>query len=337
MARKILGGCVIVIVMAVALCMQSCTSSDFKVSAELKGLGSQNVRVAYRGADGGIVDSWITAQNDALVITGKCSEPTLLMVYNSMSVPVMRLLISGGDKLEVKGSISSPYELEIKGSDIMEEWNKFVVKHKNEYDMNNAPKLNEAIEKYVKDNPKSLVSTLLVLLDYAPSDDNKVAQLLKEIDDSAKPESIMESFNTITLRLKNPNTSLTSLNLLEMESDDFKVAKLAGTKPSVILFWDKDLENNKRSSAFEELKMLDTTRVNIIDINIDSDSTQWRNTVAATASKWKHYWAPGSMMNSELLRLQIKTTPTIIVTDSLGHQQYRGDDPIKARQTAESF
>ncbi len=336
MAKKILDKVAIMLVLAVACCLHSCINDDFKVNVELNGLGNQNVRVVYRGADGGIVDSWLTAQNDALLIEGKCAGPTLLMVYNSMSVPMFRLVVDADDELEVKGNVTEPNQLEVKGSDVMKQWNDFVFKHKNEYDMSNTPALNAAIEKYVKDNPRSVVSTLLVLIDYAPANVSKVAQLLKGIDNSAKPESLMESYDLITQKGKNAVTTLTSLNLLEMESDDFKAAQFKGTKPSVILFWDKDMESDKRRSAFEELKMLDTTRVNVVDINIDSDSTRWRSMVTEAQAVGKHYWVPGSIMNSELLKLQITSTPTIIVTDSLGRQQYRGNDPVIARQTVES-
>ena len=334
MSKKYLAAVVLMI-----LCLlSSCSSNSFKVSAELKGLGSQNVRVVYRNAEGGITDAWITAQKDKLEITGDCNSPSLLMVYNGMSVPILRLVVSGGDKLEVKGKITEQYNLEVKGSETMEQWNNFVVKHKSEYDSPSAVKLNTAIEKFVKDNPNSLVSTILVLIDFAPDDDDsRVAKLLNSIDENAKPQSLMESYDIIFLSAKKGDTSIITLNLLEMTSDDFEVAKFAGDKPSVIYFWDKDMETQKRDDAFEELKMLDLTRVNIVDINIDSDSAQWRNTIASTQTTWKHYWVPGSMMNSRLLRLQIKSTPTFIVTDSLGKQQYRGNNPIKARQTVESL
>lgn len=337
MAKNILGRCFLLVIMAAVCLLQGCSSKGFKVTAEIKGLGNQNVRVVYKGADGGIVDSWIMAQNNALVVTGDCSSPTLLMVYNGMNVPILRLVVSGGDKLEVKGSITEQYQLQVKGSQVMEQLNDFILKHKAEYSMSNSPKLNAAIEEYVKANPKSVVSTLLVMLDYASADNDKVEKLLSSIDDSAKPKTIMDSYNMIAMRTKAGATSITSLNLLEMESDDFEVAKLTGlSRRSVLFFWDKDMETSKRDAAFEELKMLDSSQVNIMDVNIDSDSVQWRNIVGKTSTTWKHYWAPGSMMNSQLLRLQITTTPTIIVTDSVGKVKYRGTDPIKARQTAES-
>lgn len=338
MARFSFGKWAIVIIAIATWIVQGCTSSDFKVNIELKGLGNQNVRVVYRNAEGGIADSWIMAQNDAVEITGNCTDPSLLMVYNSMSVPIARLVVSGGDKLEVKGEVANSNQLQVKGSDVMEQWNDFVVKHRTEYDMSNAVKLNAEIEKYVKDNPKSMVSTLLVLVDYAPGDDaGKVPELLKLIDESAKPKSLMDSYNLAMMRVKTGVTSITSLNLLEMNSDDFEMARFTGSKPSVICFWDNEGAPHKRSAAFEEMKMLDSTRVNIVDINIGSDSTQWRSTVAATGTTWKHYWVPGSMMNSAIMKLQVTTTPTIIVTDSLGKQLYRGSDPIRARQTLESL
>ena len=57
MAKKILDKVAIMLVLAVACCLHSCINDDFKVNVELNGLGNQNVRVVYRGADGGIVDS----------------------------------------------------------------------------------------------------------------------------------------------------------------------------------------------------------------------------------------------------------------------------------------
>jgi len=321
------------------LCLlPSCSSDSFKVSAKLKGLGQQNVRVVYCNADGGFTDAWVTAKKDELAITGTCTSPTILMVYNSMSVPIMRLVVSSGDNLDITGSVTEQYNLQVKGSETMKKWNDFIVKHKSDYISSNTTKLNAAIEKYVKDNPKDMVSTLLVLIDYAPTDDgNNVARLLEIIDNSAKPETLMESYNVMMNRVKKGETSITSLNLLEMKSGDFESVRFTGGKPNVILFWDKELMTHERSTAFDELKALDTTRVHVVDINIDSDSTMWHNNVATTGATWRHYWVPGSMMNSEIMKLNVTSTPTFIVTDSLGKQKYRGADAIKARKTAESL
>lgn len=334
MSRK----CLTAVALMLMCLLPSCSSNSFKVSAKLKGLGQQNVRVAYFNADGGLTDAWVAAQNDELLITGDCTSPTLLMVYNSMSVPIMRLVVSGGDNIDITGSITEQYSLQVKGSETMEEWNNFVVKHKSDYNSLNSAKLNAAIEKYVKDNPKSLVSTLLVLVDYAPNDDgNKVARLLESIDKSAKPETLMESYNVMATRARKGDTSITSLNLLEMKTGDFESVNFRGGKPSVILFWDKNLDTQARKAAFGELMDLDTTRIQVLDINIDSDSTMWHNDVTKTGTTWKHYWVPGSMMNSAIVRLNLTSTPTIIITDSIGKQIYRGDNPIKTRQTAESL
>lgn len=87
----------------------------------------------------------------------------------------------------------------------------------------------------------------------------------------------------------------------------------------------------------EELKMLDTARVQIMDINLDIDSIGWYQATMQDNTSWKHYWVPGSMMNSSIVNLKVKNTPTIIVTDSLGKQKYRGTDAIIARQTVEEM
>lgn len=312
-------------------------NKPFKVKAELQGLGSQQVKVVYSGADGGIVDYWARCENNSFEIEGTCSNPSLLMVYNKMNVPIIKLVVAGGDKLEVKGKILEPYDLRVEGSEMAKQYNDFLVKHKTEYKSANTQALNTAIENFVKDNPKSIVSTVLVMLDYSPGDDTAIDKLLEKIDDSAKPESLIDSYNLLKARAKKPATKLTSLNIFEQSTGDFQMAHIKGDKPSVIVFWDRELGSNKRKEIFDEMKMLDLSQVQVMDISLDIDSTGWYFATHQDGTTWKHYWVPGSMMNGEIVNLQVNTTPTIIVTDSLGNQQYRGDNPIKARQTVENI
>jgi len=319
------------------LAMGSCSESKFRLKAKLKGLGSQNVKVVYFSADGNSVEMWKAAEKDVLMIEGSCASPSLFIVYNSMNVPVFKTVVSDGDEIEVEGKIVEPYEIKIKGSETAEKWNAFVLKYKKEYQMTVSQPLNAEIEKYVKQNPNDLLSTILVLVDYVPSDISKTDKLLESIDDSAKPLSLMNSYNTLKSRQQKPITSIRSMNLLEMESQDLQAAVIEGSKPSVLMFWSKDVEDQDYDMAIEELKMIDGERVQIMDINIDSDSVGWYKKVDQEGSTWKHYWVPGSIMNSQVIKLQITSVPTIIVTDSTGVQKYRGDNAVKARQTVEGM
>ena len=335
MSRVLVMACLMLVVALMCGCKKE--NKPFKVKVELKGLGSQNVRVVYSGADGGIVDEWLQCDKNIVEINGSCANPSLLIVYNVMNVPIVKLIVASGDELEVKGKVIDQYELTVKGSEAAEQYNSFMVKHKNEYKATNGQALNTAIENFVKDNPKSIVATVLVLLDYSADDDAKIDQLLSKIDDSAKPESLMASYNLLKARSKKPATKITSLNMLEQSSGDFAVASIKGDKPSLILFWDRELGTSERTAIFEEMKMIDPSRAQVMDISLDIDSTGWYYATHRDGATWKHYWVPGSMMNGEIASLQVDKTPTIIVTDSLGNQQYRGDNAIKARQTIENI
>ncbi len=340
MTRNIKGHMLVMVSLALIMAvMCGCKKENkpFKLNVELKGLGAQQVRVVYCGADGGVIDSWVKCENNAFEIEDKCSNPSLLMVYNQMNVPIVKLIIAGGEKLEVKGKILEPYELDVKGSETAEQYNSFMVKHKMDYKSANCQALNKAIENFVKDNPTSLVSTVLVMLDYSPDDDAQIDRLLEKIDDKAKPESLVESYNLLKARKKTPATKITSLNIFEQSSGDFETARIAGNKPSIIVFWDRELGESNRKQIFDELKMIDASQAQVLDISLDIDSTGWHHATHQDATTWKHYWVPGSMMNSEIVSLQVDKTPTIIVTDSLGQQQYRGDDPIKARQAIQNL
>lgn len=334
-SRILVMACLALVIAVMCGCKKE--NRPFKVKIALQGLGSQQVKVVYSGADGGIVDYWAKCENNAFEIEGTCSNPSLLMVYNKMNVPIIKLIVAGGDKLEVNGKILEPYNLKVEGSEMAKQYNDFLVRHKMEYQSANSQALNTAIENYVKDNPKSIVSTALVMLDYSPSDDTAIDKLLDKIDDSAKPESLMASYNLLKARSKKPITKITSLNIFEQSSGDFQMAKIKGDKPSLIFFWDRDLGLSDRNKIIEEMKMIEPSQAQLMDISLDIDSTGWYYATHQNNTSWKHYWVPSSMMNGEIVGLQVDKIPTIIVTDSLGNQQYRGDDPIKARQTIENI
>lgn len=334
-SRILVMACLALVIAVMCGCKKD--NRPFKVKIALQGLGSQQVKVVYSGADGGIVDYWAKCENNAFEIEGTCSNPSLLMVYNKMNVPIIKLIVAGGDKLEVNGKILEPYNLKVEGSEMAKQYNDFLVRHKMEYQSANSQALNTAIENYVKDNPKSIVSTALVMLDYSPSDDTAIDKLLDKIDDSAKPESLMASYNLLKARSKKPITKITSLNIFEQSSGDFQMAKIKGDKPSLIFFWDRDLGLSDRNKIIEEMKMIEPSQAQLMDISLDIDSTGWYFATHQNNTSWKHYWVPSSMMNGEIVGLQVDKIPTIIVTDSLGNQQYRGDDPIKARQTIENI
>jgi len=322
------------VLMLPVLCCCKKENKPFKLKVELQGLGAQKVRVVYCGADGGVVDNWIQCDKNIFEIEGLCSNPSLLLVYNSSNMPIMKLIVAGGDELEVKGKVLDNFNLDVKGSEVAEQYNEFMKKHKMDYRSADHKALNTAIEKFVKDNPKSVVSTVLVMLDYCPDDDAKIDKLLDAIDSSAKPESLVASYNMLKSRNKTPATNVSSLNMIEQGTGDFETSSIVGSKPSVILFWDREMKMDDRRLIVDQLKKLNTDSVQVMDISLDVDSTGWFFATRDDAVSWKHYWAPGSMMNDDIVKLQVSTTPTIIVTDSLGQQQYRGSDPAKARQAA---
>ena len=207
MIRNLKGHVLVMVCLAmVVTLMCGCKKENkpFKMKVELQGLGSQQVKVVYSDADGSIIDYWTKCENHAFEIAGTCSDPSLLMVYNKMDVPILKLVVAGGDELEIKGKVIEPYNLKVKGSEAAERYNDFVVKHKMEYKSAISQELNTAIENYVKDNPKSIVSTSLVMLDYNPDDNTKIDKLLNTIDDSAKPESLINSYNQLKARTKKP-------------------------------------------------------------------------------------------------------------------------------------
>ena len=155
----------IVILLTTAMMFAACSSDSFRLEARIEGLGTQNVQIVYATSDG-VQSDWVTANDDRLSYEGFAPELTVLQVLDSDNRLIARMAVKNGDKLKFRGTLTDPMGIEFKGSDASEEWSKFIKENKELYDAGNQPMLDIAIEKFIRENPDNVVSTLLLLFDY---------------------------------------------------------------------------------------------------------------------------------------------------------------------------
>lgn len=329
---------IIYIALAVAAAMMcACDNSKFSIVADIENMGNQNVHVVFLG-DSGVHDSFIPTQDNKFGIEGNSQELTVVSVLDSQNKPLFRVAVRGGEKVKVTGDLRKPHEYECEGSETAQEWMKFEKEHAALYDTPDRTALDRAIEQYVHDNPSSVVSALLLVHDYSDQGSDQAKKLLASLDESARPASLVSSMQQLhDAATARPISQLHPMMLCGT-TGDFEALQPATSRSTFIYWW---LENNParhaQVSAIRQIASKHGGDVTVADVSLAPDSIGWQYIIKSDSAAWKHYWAPGGILDPSIRDLHITSVPLCIVTDSMGRQLYRGNDIPAAQKALEKY
>ena len=304
-----------------AFILAACSNDSFKIEGKLANLDGMSVKVIFMG-DSGVVDEWAnTDKKGKFVIEGHAAEPVLVTLQDRMGKSLAMLVAANGDHLKVSGDAKAG-DIKVKGNRLNEEWQLFRDEHKAFYTDANPSRLDAAIEKYVREHPDKMLSTILLLADYSDySDRNKVKTLLNSIDEKARPKSLAHGLegNGREMRLTGHLPRLMTVKLMA-HGGGFEEIKLTN-QTTLIHLWATPEDN--RQAVIDKLKGVGEG-VRVIDILAESDTMRWQMTIADDPAGWKHYWAPGGPLEQDIQLLGFTTVPWFAVTDSTGLVTYSG-------------
>lgn len=308
-----------------SLLLVSCGGKGFKVDGRLTNLDGDAVRVVFNG-DSGLVDQWIDLDKKGrFSCEGEASEPVLISLLDVRNEPIAVLVAVNGDHLKVKGDCADGVKVKVKGNKVNEEWQLFRDEHAAFYSDPNPSRLDAAIEKFVRENPASLLSTVLLVADYSNyGDRDKLGKMLEGIDKNVRPESLTQALTDAHKGIK--KTNLPRLMTLTLANPDGKFEEIRLTdRVALISLWAKP--QNDRQSVAQKLRGLADeagAKVKIIDVLAESDTIRWRQTIAG--EEWAHYWAPGGPLEPGIQLLRVNIMPWFAVTDSTGLVTYSGSN-----------
>ena len=322
------------VVLPLVALLAACSSDSFKIDGELTHLDNSRVRVVMR-SDSSIVDEWVSLDNKGrFSFTGEAEQPVLVMLMRHNGDLLTTVVAANGDHIKVKGDASQPMGVKVKGNKLNEAWQMFRDEHKDFYISTNPARLDAAIEKYVRENPGEMLSTVLLMADYSDySDRGKVEKLLKGIDVAARPESLSASFwEAPAAGVKRHQPRLMVLELYK-HGGGFEKISLAD-RMTLLSLWANPQDNrqavSKRLQDFNESAAGKDVRV--IDILAEGDTMRWHKTIAGEA--WPHYWAPAGPVEKGIQLLGVTTMPWYAVTDSSGLVVYSGPNLDQAIHAA---
>ena len=291
--------------------------SSFKIDGELVNLDGATVRVVFNG-DSGIVDEWVDVDKKGhFSFKGEASQPAIVNLLDQDNGLITAVVVVNGDHLKVKGDAAALKSVKVKGNKVNEAWQLFRDEHAAFYADPNPSRLNAAIEKYVRENPADVLSTILLVADY--SDQEKVDSLLSAIDLQAKPEPLISIYGMSGQGKKRSLPRLMTLTLMK-HNGAFEEIRLTG-QYSLISMWVNTMQD--RNKVIEKLQDLDKG-VQVIDVLTEGDTLRWHQAIAGDPTHWKHYWAPGGPVEQGIQLLGVTSAPWYAVTDSTGLVVYSG-------------
>ena len=317
----------------VCLALASCSSDEFKIDGTLMELDGKTVRVVFHG-DSALVDEDVEVDDKGhFTFKASSSQPVLINLMNWRGEPLVSLVATNGDHLKVKGGAGKAMGLKVSGNRLNEDWQLFRDEHAAFYADPNPSRLDAAIEKYVREHPDDMLSTVLLLADYSDySDRGKMDKMLKSLKTEARPKSLLQPFqDNPAWRGKDLVPRLMTLNLIKHDGGDVEISLTK--QKTLISLWANP--QNSRNGLIGKLQALDKS-VRVIDILAESDSLQWHKTISADPEHWQHYWAPGGPLEPGIQLLGITSLPWFAVTDSTGLVTYSGPDLSTAITTLTS-
>ena len=330
--------------------LSGCIKNEFKVSFEFPKDHVGNYIVTYYAWDSR-TGAWI--ENTASVQDGTASvgcitrRPTLVYVRDASSAASSTLFyVERGDEILIKGDKNDMNTWSISGNDISRQWS--------EWRKTNAASLSgtdpvktrkereKAISGFVKANPSSLLSAIMLLTEWDRRENPEgFLSLWNSIDKDLRSQETTEmcgapdllgvefevkADGTLGLARKKKHTSL----IVRSRDNGIDTLRLAGKKASLLYFF-RDNDSRHRI-VIDSLKAIakefpDSTKRIISDISAESDSTAWIAQMRGDTLKGAvRAWMPHGIADERMVSLGVARLPWIVVMSKGGSEVYSGDE-----------
>ena len=313
--------------------LASCSSDSFKIDGDIANLGGNTVKVVFRGDSGAVETLAEVDKKGHFTFKGALQEPVIVSLLNYRNEPLAMVVASNGDHLKVKGDAGKSMAVKVKGNRLNEDWQLFRDEHAAFYSDPNPSRLDAAIEKYVREHPAEMLSTVLLIADYSDYGDRaKIQKMLNGIEAKARPESLIQTLPTFNKG--NSHERLPRLMTLNLWKHDGEFEEIKLTDRTTLLsFW--AFPQNERAALTAKVKAISDEageKLRVIDILTESNTIRWHKTIAGES--WPHYWAPAGPLEQGVQLLGITSLPWYAVTDSTGLVVYSGPSIHQAHKKA---
>lgn len=307
----------------------------FTISCEIKGLDNRGVEMVY-ATPRGLSHTTHHPDGDRLELHGESAELTSVELFTIDGELLASLVAQNGDKIKLTMTLGNLQSLKVTGQDASRDYTAFVMEHIALFTLGKADAVNSLIADYVRANPNSAASTMLLVNRFVTDGYELLADsLLGSIDPKARPALLTGSW----AKALGEQVSIGARKDLKMFT--LRVARdtFARYTPSLqgfaLLAFNDGVKPDTTLKRLQAMRAdMSKRRLSMMEISLAPDSAMWRSHIERDSmkvdAKWIQAWAPGGVASSQIRRLAVARTPYYIVTDSTASVRYRGSSLAEA-------
>lgn len=310
--------------------------TDFAVVGKLDNLGDRMIEMVYWDGHG-FKQVEVSSVDGQFRLEGSSDDYTLVELSVLGGDDIATFVARNGETIKIKGDMNDASTISIKGNKASTEYARWVAENGELLARGDAAAVNRAVAAYVRDHRESMASTLMLMTRfYTPGHELLADSLLREIDESARPENVVKNI-VAALESQVSKDARGQVQTMTLYSAGDTVVNFYPRHHSLSLLvfgWD-----TKADSLTRTLKMLageyKPRRLRILEISLVPDSAMWRQSIKGDSARWVQAWAPGSASGAAVRELAVPRLPFVIVADSTGRQLYRGTSVAAMADTIE--
>ncbi|MDE6377248.1 MAG: hypothetical protein K2K72_00715, partial [Duncaniella sp.] len=267
---------------ASGLSMISCGGNDgFTITCDIRGLGEHGLEMVY-ATDRGMNLTSHHPQEGKVELQGNSADPTPVDLFTIDGTPIASLVMKNGDKATLTMELGDPRSLKVEGQAASRDYTAFVVEHDSLLRHGDAPAVNSLIATYVRSNPTSMASTMLLVNKFITDGYELSADsLLSSIDISARPRLLTGSWAT-GLGEQVSNAARRDLRMFTMRyARDTFARYTPGLQGFALLIFNEGVKPDSTTGRLKALRRdLPLRRFMMMEISVDPDSATWRTNIA---------------------------------------------------------
>lgn len=307
--------------------MASCGGREnLKITADIDGLGTQNVNLTYYTRSG-LKTVSIPVVDGHLEYSYVSDEPLLIELTTGGGRLIGHLVAKNGQSVSAAYKLGDMSATTVKGDAVSKRLAEFCAANAAYIDSLNPQKLNGAIAKYVTENPDDQVSAILMSRYYDSTiDPAGASELLSGISASARPAAFVAGLSELLNVSPDSVATLTELTLygrgdsLVTVAPHDSIGLLLAVSAVNDVRMPRDTAVARLNAAADSLK----NRLAVVELIVAPDTAGWHEACRGAKTDYRIGWLPGGIASPAVRHLNIKSVPAVLVADSCGNIVYRG-------------
>ncbi|MDE5797144.1 MAG: DUF4369 domain-containing protein [Muribaculaceae bacterium] len=331
-----------IVVAAVVIMCAACTRNEFNMNLDLSEVGTADFQVVYYASDsrqGFYVETNMVAREGKGTLRGITRYPTLVYITSRHIHEPLVVYAERGDKISLKGDSPDQLAWEVTGNKINDEWSAWRMSNASALRSGRPDSINAAVAQFVRQQPESKLSLLLMLTTFVRRADPQLyRELWKDLDSELRHSGLVQLAGRPDQRGASVSQAARVESMVLRGRGRLDTVITSRVPATILCFW---MNNNsrRRQQLMDSIRALatefpDSASRSIVDICMNSDSVTWISPLHRDSLKGvTRSWMPLGTTDPAALAIGVGYLPCLVVVDKAGDIVYQGDSISLAMKT----